>query len=90
MLPPSKTIDSEAYGRFRREAHLAIRLQHPSIVQVFEAGERERQLFYNVVELVSGPTLAEVVAARRLPYKQVARLMEVLALALDHERALGA
>jgi eukaryotic-like serine/threonine-protein kinase len=78
-----------AWGSLRGEASALGRMSHPNVVQVFEAGERERQLFYNAVELVKGPTLAEKVADKPLPIPQVIRLMECLARALDHAHERG-
>ncbi len=78
-----------AWGHLRGEATALARLQHPHIVQIHEAGERDRQLFYNVVEHVPGPPLAELVRDRPLPFSQVARLMQALALAVDHAHERG-
>src|SRR5262249_42904570 len=47
-----------AWGSLRGEAAALGRLSHPNVVQVHDAGERDRQLFYNAVEFVDGPTLA--------------------------------
>jgi hypothetical protein len=78
-----------AWGSLRGEATALGRLQHPSIVQVFEAGERDRQLFYNAVELVEGPTLAEKIAEKPLPARQVLPLVEALARAVHHAHERG-
>src|SRR5688572_14233557 len=50
-------------ARFEREAKLVAQLQHPHIIQVFdyEAIEDER-LYYMVVELINGPSLATYLA----------------------------
>jgi hypothetical protein len=73
-----------AWGSLRGEASALGRLAHPNIVEIYEAGERERQLFYNAVELVDGPTLAEKVGDRPLPVRQVLPLLETLARAVHH------
>ncbi|HZY87056.1 MAG TPA: serine/threonine-protein kinase, partial [Gemmataceae bacterium] len=78
-----------AWGSLRGEATALGRLQHPNIVQVFDAGERDRQLFYNAVELVEGPTLAEEIAEKPLPARQVLPLMEALARAAHHAHERG-
>ncbi len=70
------------WGALRGEAAALGRLSHPNIVQILEAGERERQLFYNSVEWVAGPTLAEHAAGKPMPPRQAARLIEVLARAV--------
>jgi hypothetical protein len=79
----------QTWGSLRGEASALGRLAHPNIVQLFEAGERERQLFYNVVEYVDGPTLAQKVADRPLPYRQVMCLMETLARAVAYAHGVG-
>jgi eukaryotic-like serine/threonine-protein kinase len=77
------------WGALRGEASALGRLTHPNIVQMLEAGERERQLFYNAVEWVDGPTLAEHAAGKPLPPRQAARLVEVLARAVHSAHEQG-
>ncbi len=78
-----------AWGSLRGEATALGRLQHPYVVQVYDAGERDRQLFYNAVELVEGPTLAQKIAEKMLPVRQVLPLMEALARAVHHAHEHG-
>ncbi|MBX3376149.1 MAG: serine/threonine protein kinase [Phycisphaeraceae bacterium] len=77
--------------RFQREAGLMGRLQHPGIVQIFEAGEAEvgrgRQP-YLAMEYVPGPTLNTYVQGR-----SVRERLEVVAKVCDavehaHDRGL--
>jgi serine/threonine-protein kinase len=73
--------------RFRREAEVAMRLRHPKIVEVLEAGDAGGQL-YIAMELVRGPNLHQYVQ-RRGPLK-VRRLLRIgaqvmEALAFAHE-----
>jgi WD40 repeat protein len=77
-----------AWGSLRGEATALGRLAHPNIVQVLEAGERDRQLFYNAVEYVEGPTLADMLDEGPIPFRQVLALVETLARALHcaHEK----
>ena len=78
------------WGALRGEAAALGRLHHPSIVPILEAGERERQLFYNAVEWVEGPTLAMHAAGKPLPPRQAALLLEALARAVHaaHEQGV--
>jgi serine/threonine protein kinase len=73
-----------AWGSLRNEAGALGRLSHPNIVQILEAGERDRQLFYNAVEHVDGPTLAEVLDGKPLPFRQAIAVVETLARAIHH------
>ena len=53
--------DHERGARLRREARVLARLSHPNIIQVFEVGEHNGQVFM-VMELVRGRTLDRVQA----------------------------
>jgi serine/threonine protein kinase len=84
VLPPSKTIDTEAFGRFRREAHLAIRLRHPSIVRTFGLGAMN-DVHFIVMEFLDGETLQTILETRStLPPVEVARIGFLAALGLQH------
>jgi hypothetical protein len=79
-----------AWGSLRGEASALGKLDHPCIVQIYEAGERDRQLFYNVLEYVQeGPTLAEHVRGQPLPPGQAASLVEALARTVHHAHQRG-
>lgn len=73
-----------SWSSLRSEAGLLGKLRHPNIRAILEAGERDRQLFYNVVELIDGPTLAQHVAQTPLTVPQAVRLVEKLARAVEH------
>ena len=53
--------DPELVGRFRREARIAARLQHPGITVVHDVGSDNGQLFI-VMELLQGRDLAAMLA----------------------------
>ncbi|MFF4366260.1 protein kinase [Streptomyces sp. NPDC001594] len=83
--------DPELIARFRREATIGARLQHPGITVVHDVGQHEGRLFI-VMELLPGEDLGAVLARERggLP---VARAVELAAqtaeaLAAAHERAV--
>lgn len=63
ISPDRDTPKSRA--RFLREARAMARIRHPNVVQVFDFGE-EAGLPCLVMELLQGPTLAEVLKHRRL------------------------
>ena len=56
------TQDGEHEARFVREALLTARLQHPSIVPVYEAGRWPTGEPFYAMKLVAGRSLAEVIA----------------------------
>jgi len=64
LLRPDAAGDQEARARFRAEARNASRLSHPGVAQVYDYGEDgSPDLAFLVMELVDGPSLAEVLAA---------------------------
>jgi hypothetical protein len=85
-----KAIPREDGGgeRVEREARAAARLNHPGIVAVYELSWDEREV-YLVSELVRGRTLAELVRARAIADRDVARIGVALCDALDHAHSHG-
>jgi serine/threonine protein kinase len=76
-------------SRFRGEAEAAARLKHPNIVTVHEVGMVGGQA-YICMEYVGGQTLAEKVReGGPLPPREAARLVAVIARAVEHAHALG-
>ena len=74
--------------RVEREARAAARLNHPGIVAVYELSWDEHDV-YLVSELVRGRTLAELVHARAIADRDVARIGIALCEALEHAHARG-
>jgi serine/threonine-protein kinase len=60
VVRPDMLSDTEARQRFRREAQLIARLQHPSIVSVFDYGTFDNGGAFLVMELVRGEDLRRV------------------------------
>jgi eukaryotic-like serine/threonine-protein kinase len=64
VLPELFALDSERLARFRREAQVLASLNHPNIAAIYglEGQEgREGERLALVLELVEGPTLAQVI-----------------------------
>src|SRR5262249_19188951 len=68
--------------RFRREAELAARVQHPHIIQVYEVGLHDGRPFL-AMEWVDGGTLADRLGGDPWPPHAAAGLDETLARAID-------
>ncbi|MGH7536345.1 MAG: serine/threonine-protein kinase, partial [Gemmatimonadales bacterium] len=86
VLHPTYTQDPAVVERFRREAQLAARLNHPNIVNIFDIAGRSGLLWYTM-ELIDGPNLAQLVEREGpLPLDRVLRLLRegLSALALAH------
>ena len=64
LLRPAYAGDEVTLTRFRAEARHAGRLSHPGIAQVYDYAEAtKRSPAFLVMELVDGPSLAEVLAS---------------------------
>lgn len=57
VLPPGLARDEVARARFRREVRALARADHPNVVKVLAAGERDGSPYY-VMELVEGADLS--------------------------------
>jgi serine/threonine-protein kinase len=74
--------------RFRQEAEAASRLQHPSIVTVYDVGEDDGRP-YLTMEWVEGGSLAEMLNGRPQPARRAAHWVSVLARAVEHVHRAG-
>jgi hypothetical protein len=82
---PREQTDDERAGR---EARVAARLNHPSVVALYELGADARNV-YLVSELVEGRTLAELIAEDALSDRDVARIGAALCDGLVHAHQRG-
>jgi tRNA A-37 threonylcarbamoyl transferase component Bud32 len=83
--------DPEARGRFAREVEITARLEHPSIVPVYDAGESPDGEPYYVMRKVSGAPLDRLLAAATTLDERLAYLPNLLAVAdaVAHAHARG-
>src|SRR5205823_2567704 len=89
VLHPSLTADAAVSERFRREAQLAARLRHPSIVSIYDIMGRAGLEWYTM-ELVPGTNLAQLVQTQGpLSVEQTVRVLEEGLSALDHAHPRG-
>lgn len=73
--------DAHARERFRREAEMARRLSHPNVAAFHELAEAAPGTFYMAIELIDGPSLADVAFSGRL--LPVPVVLDLAAQALD-------
>jgi WD40 repeat protein/tRNA A-37 threonylcarbamoyl transferase component Bud32 len=80
---------AEERARFKLEAEAVARLQHPNIVQIHEVGEADGRP-YCALEFVEGGSLAQKLDGKPIAPREAARLVEVLARAMQvaHSRNL--
>jgi WD40 repeat protein/serine/threonine protein kinase len=74
--------------RFRAEAEVIARLQHPNIVQVFEVGEAFGRSYF-ALEFVSGGSLAQHLGGRPQRARVAAQLVEAVARAVHAAHVSG-
>jgi serine/threonine protein kinase len=84
--------DIGVFERYRREAEIGSRLNHPHIQHLLKSGEK-RSNDYLVVEYLEGQTLRELLTAREgvlLPLDEALRIVEQIceALAYCHEHGV--
>src|SRR4051794_20312190 len=81
--------DTRSHGdRAEREARVAARLNHPSVVSLYELGADTRNI-YLVSELVEGRTLSDLIAEDALSDRDVARIGAALCDGLVHAHQRG-
>jgi serine/threonine protein kinase len=105
VLPEALAQDAERLARFEREAKTLASLNHPNIAIVYglekspaEAGHDAPEVRALVMELVEGPTLADLIAARSarpsspagLPLDEALSIARQIAEALEaaHEQGI--
>lgn len=89
ILRSQFTNDEEFVSRFRREAQAAARLSHHNIVNIYDVG-RDDDIYYIVMEYISGETLKERIQKEKLlPVEGAVRIALEIAEALEHAHQSG-
>ncbi len=89
MILRGMTPSAADLARFRTEAESAARLDHPSIVPIYDVGEYQGQPFFTM-KYVAGTTLAQRLAEGPLPPREAAALLAPICRAIyyAHERGV--
>jgi serine/threonine protein kinase len=90
LVAPELAEDERFRARFLREPRLAASLDHPNVIPIYEAGERDGRL-YLAMRFVQGSDLKRVLEREgRLAPERALRVLGQVAGALDaaHRRAL--
>ena len=83
VLPRSLAKDASYVARFIREAQIIAGLNHPNIVQIYDAGQ-QNGLLYFVMEYVQGPTIGSLLQIdETMPQHLAAEYAAQIADALD-------
>jgi serine/threonine protein kinase/Tol biopolymer transport system component len=87
VLPPAFAQDPDRLSRFQREAKILASLNHPNIATIHGL-EQSGGVYYLVMELVSGQTLAERVNTGALKIEEALKVTTQIAEALEaaHEK----
>ncbi|MEO3813518.1 protein kinase [Sphaerisporangium sp. B11E5] len=89
VLAPQLTQDPRFRERFVRESRLVAAVDHPNIIPIYEAGERDDLLFI-AMRYVEGADLRKVIqSAGPLPVARAYRLFTQIASALDAAHQSG-
>jgi len=83
MVRAELLTDTEARRRFRREAQIVAKLQHPSVVAIFDYGNLPNGTAFLVMEFVKGENLRQLLEReRRMPLDRVLRIVTSVAGAI--------
>lgn len=88
MILRGRLASESDLQRFLSEATATARLEHPNIVPVYEAGDFEGRAYFSM-QLVEGPTLADLVAAAPLQQREAARMVAAIARAIGYAHRQG-
>jgi Tol biopolymer transport system component len=88
VLPVTEAVSPDALARFEREGRAIASLNHPHICTLFDVGTDDGQP-YLVMELLSGASLHQVLAAGPLPVGTLVEHATALADALHAAHARG-
>ncbi|HKR63630.1 MAG TPA: ABC transporter substrate-binding protein, partial [Thermoanaerobaculia bacterium] len=87
LIPPG-VLDPDSDERFRREARVLARLDHPGIVGIHDFGAHDDALFY-VMPFVPGRNLRAVQESGELTLGDILEIGRQIAIALDYSHTAG-
>lgn len=89
VLPPELLHSDQNFRlRFEREAKIIAKLEHPSIVPVYDVGEENNQPYF-VMRYMNGGSLTERIKKSVYSVDDAARLLEQIAPGLDEAHSKG-
>lgn len=88
MILAGRLAGDDDVRRFRTEAQAAARLQHPGIVSIHEVGVHQGQHYFSM-DFVQGHSLAEQMANGPLEMDAAARIVRLVAEAMEHAHQQG-
>ncbi len=88
LVHVSREHGSIGQARLLREAQALARLSHPNVVQVYEVGEHDRQVFL-AMEFVAGVTLRAWTRAKQRPWPALLAAFQQAGQGLAAAHAVG-
>jgi Flp pilus assembly protein TadD/predicted Ser/Thr protein kinase len=88
ILHPAFKADPQFFERFKREARIVAKLEHPNIIPVYDFNEHHGEP-YLVMRFVEGDTLKPRMQGHPMPPNEVLRLMRPVCEALAYAHAQG-
>jgi Protein kinase domain len=90
VMHPTMVHDTDAIGRFNREAANASRIDHPNVAAIYDFGETPDGLVYLAMQYVEGETLTRIVQANgALPPLRAAEITRQAAEGLYAAHGMG-
>jgi len=87
LLLPEHSWSEEDINKFKAEARLLAKLEHPNILRVYDVKAdiiEDKNLLYLVTELATGGTLADRLQTGALPLNEVQLIFEQICQAIDY------
>ena len=88
VLPQEIAASQGGLERFEREAKTLAQLNHPNIVQVYDAGQAGPWC-YILMEFVAGPNLRQLLGESQLPSSEVLKIASAICDGLQYAHDLG-
>ena len=87
-LPRRGEFSDRAKELFLREARASVAVRHPNIVTVLDVGEIDGRVFI-ASEFINGSTLSDRLSRERLPFRETAELLALVADGLHQAHEVG-
>ncbi|MGE3804404.1 MAG: serine/threonine-protein kinase [Gemmataceae bacterium] len=90
LIRPGQGVDARAVARFEREVQATARLSHWNTIEIYDYGRTDDGVFYYVMELLPGLSLADLIAKHgALPPGRVVYLLRQVCNALHEAHGMG-
>jgi hypothetical protein len=89
ILHPQLTVDMDFIARFKKEARLVARLDHPNIITIYDLGEQESRIFISMRYLPGGSLRDRLKISGRIPYDQAMKIIQQVCAGLEAAHSEG-